>query len=691
MPNPHPVGDRTPAHNASRELLNLLNLLADNAPAEDFARPATAARARGAGVGELAAIDEATDTALQIRRTMSEHRRRETELTALFDTAGDLAALRDVDAVLRAIVHRARLLLRTDVAYLSLNDEAAKDTYMRVTDGSVSAAFQQVRLGMGEGLGGLVAQTARPYATGDYPSDPRFRHTIPIDSAVLEEGLRAILGVPLRQGTVVIGVLYAADRTARDFAPDEVALLSSLADHAAIAIDSARMMEETRAALVDLNAASRTIRAHSQAMRRAEEAHDRLTDLVLRGGDFTEIATAIGAVLQGGTVIHDADGIELARVDAEPGPSPGGASPDSTDPRPPAPAPSLRPEVPPSQPTQAPRRSRSSEPPRTPVRHPLARAVAASRSSGRAVPLNGTWVCAVLAGPELLGSIALTGRADLSEADRRLFERAGVVTALLLLLRRSVAEAEDRVRGELLGDVLTATANPSGLTARARRLGVNLTLPHAVFLAHSDTAPRRQLLQAAARGARGRSGLSGLHHDRVVVITPGEHVTATAQALATELAQATGTPVTVGAAGPATGPADLAHAHAEAVRCLSALRALGQTGRGAALADLGFLGLLLGEDTDLADYVRRTLGPLLDYDTRRRTTLVETLRVYFACGMNQARARQALHVHINTVVQRLDRIGRLLGDDWQSHERALELQFALRLHQVTHAQDSEQG
>lgn len=369
MPNPHPVGDRTPAHNASRELLNLLNLLADNAPAEDFARPATAARARGAGVGELAAIDEATDTALQIRRTMSEHRRRETELTALFDTAGDLAALRDVDAVLRAIVHRARLLLRTDVAYLSLNDEAAKDTYMRVTDGSVSAAFQQVRLGMGEGLGGLVAQTARPYATGDYPSDPRFRHTIPIDSAVLEEGLRAILGVPLRQGTVVIGVLYAADRTARDFAPDEVALLSSLADHAAIAIDSARMMEETRAALVDLNAASRTIRAHSQAMRRAEEAHDRLTDLVLRGGDFTEIATAIGAVLQGGTVIHDADGIELARVDAEPGPSPG--VPPRT---PPTHAPGARPQPSaggtPSQPTQAPRRSRSSEPPRTPVRHP---------------------------------------------------------------------------------------------------------------------------------------------------------------------------------------------------------------------------------------------------------------------------------------------------------------------------------
>lgn len=620
-------------------LRELLDLLAQDAPAEQFARPAAAARAAGAGAAELAAVDEATQTALRVRRTLNQHQRREAELTALFDTAGDLAALRDLDAVLRAIVHRAKLLLRTDVAYLSLNDPVAGDTYMRVTDGSVSAAFQNLRLGMGEGLGGLVAQTARPYATGDYEVDPRFQHTTPIDSAVLEEGLHAILGVPLRQGTHIIGVLYAADRTARAFTPDEGALLSSLADHAAIAIDSARRMEETRAALVDLNAASQTIRAHSEALRRAEDAHDRLTDLVLRGGDFTEVATAIGALLSGGTLIHDADGTELARVDADP-------------------------------------------------HAPPARAVAASRTSGRAVPFDGTWVCAVLAGPELLGSIALTGRADLSEADRRLFERAGVVTALLLLLRRSAAEAEDRVRGELLGDLLSLSGTPGRLTARARRLDVDLALPHSVFVAHSDTAARQLLLSSAARAARTHHGLSGPHHDHVALVLPADDTGSRARALAAELTQAAGAPVTVGAAGPAIGPEALSLAHAEALRCLSALRALGHAGQGAALPDLGFLGVLLGDDTNLDSYVRRTLGPVLDYDTRRGTELVHTLRAYFACGMSQSKAKDSLHVHVNTVVQRLDRIGHLLGADWQSPERALEIQLALRLHAYTGATTS---
>ncbi|MCX5308902.1 helix-turn-helix domain-containing protein [Streptomyces sp. NBC_00160] len=624
-------------------LRELLDLLDRGAPAEAF-QDGEPSASDAASAAEAAVIADATRTALRIRRTLSQHRRREAELAALFDTAGDLARLREPDAVLAAIVHRAKLLLGTDVTYLSLNDEAAGDTYMRVTDGSVSAAFQRVRLGMGEGLGGLVAETARPYSTGDYREDRRFRHTTTIDSAVTEEGLRAILGVPLRLGTRVIGVLYAADRTARTFTPDEVALLASLADHAAIAIDGARLLDETRTALVDLNAASRTIEAHSEAMRRAEDAHDRLTDLVLRGGDVTDVATAIGAVLQGGTLVHDAEGAELARA--------------GTGPRPPS-----------------------------------AQAVAASRAGGRAVFADGTWVCAVLAGHELLGSIALTGRADLDDADRRLFERASLVTALLLLLRRSVAETEDRIRGELLGDLLTRAADPAGLSARARRLGVDLGRPHAVFVLHAGSVPRPRLLAAAARVAQARKGLAGPHHEDVVLVCPADAPGPgpAAASLASELSQALAGPVTVGAAGPVTGPAEFTHAYAEARRCRTALRALGREGTGAALHDLGFLGVLLGDQTDLGGYVRQTLGPVLAYDAKRGTDLTRTLRAYFDEGASRTRAAEVLHVHVNTVVQRLDRIGSLLGRDWQRPERALELQLALRIHRVNRHDGPGQG
>lgn len=617
------------AHEAVRELLELL---AGGAGGERLAQVAIGARGAGLTGADLALVERATEDALRIRRTVAEHQRREAELTALFDTASDLAQLRDTDAVLRSITHRARTLLGVDVSYLSLNDEKSGKTYMRVTDGSVSALFQQVKLGMGEGLGGLVAQTARPYATRDYFADARFHHTGPIDSSVRDEGLTAILGVPLALGSKVIGVLYAADRAPRDFSAEEVALLSSLADHAAIAIDNAHLLDETRQTLADLNRAHETISAHNAAMRRAEDAHDKLMDLVLRGGDVPDVAAAVAEVLHGGIAVHDSTGAELARAGSH-------------------------------------------------ARRPPEKAVAASRASGRAVSTGDSWVCAVQAGPELLGSLLLTGRPALEDADRRLFERAGVVTALLLMLRRSVAQAEDEVRGELLTDLLTAPdRNPGALLARGRRLGVDLTQPHAVLVATADRVPRRRLAMAAGRYAE----LVGVHAEQVVLLAracpdPG----GLAGRVARELGTALDARVTVGAAGPVSGLPDLASAHAEAARCVRSLLALDRGGEGASMADLGFVGLLLGDRSDLESYVYSTLGAVLDYDARRGTELLRTLEAYFGCGANLTRAKDVLHVHVNTVVQRLERVGALLGEDWQAPERALEIQLALRLHRLS--------
>jgi hypothetical protein len=582
-----------PGSDSKSTVRQLLDLLAEGASGERLAH--------------------ATELVLRIENTLAAHRRRETELTALFDTASDLARLRDPDAVLRSIVHRARMLLGADVSYLTLNDEQAGRTYMRVTDGSASALFQQVTLGMGEGLGGLVAQTARPYATSGYVADERFHHTTAIDTAVRDEGLVAILGVPLSLGTKVIGVLYAADRTPRAWAAEEVALLSSLANHAAVALDNARLLDE--------------ISAHNEALRRAQEAHDRLADLVLRGGDIPSVAAAVAGVLHGGIVLFDAEGTELARVNADP------------------------------------------------VTPPVA-TIAAARSSGRAVSTSDNWVCAVLAGPELLGSLVLTGRRELGDADRRLFERASVVTALLILLQRSVAQAEDAVRGELLADLLTTPSrNPTALLARARRLGIDLTTPHSVLIAQTDGVSRRRLATACTRYAT----LVGVHAEQVVLLVADPSPGPLAAKLSAELSSTLDTPVTVGASGPATGPEPLASAHTEATRCVRALLALGRVGHGAALTDLGFVGQLLGDRTDIPAYIQSTLGPVLDYDARRGTDLIHTLQAYFECGANLTRAKDLLHVHVNTVVQRLDRITSLLGDNWQSPDRALEIQLALRI------------
>ncbi|GAA4203823.1 helix-turn-helix domain-containing protein [Actinocatenispora rupis] len=625
---------------------DFLDLLLRDAPAAEYDGPAERARRAGASTATLAELDRAKTLALRLRTRLDAHRRRENELTALFQTAGDLAGLRDLDAVLHAIVRRARRLLGTDVAYLTLEDPARGDTYMRVTDGSVAATFQHLRLPMGAGLGGLVAQTASPYRSPNYLSDPQFAHTREIDTGVGDEGLVAILGVPLRLGPRVIGVLFAADRRERQFGQDEVALLGSLADHAAIAIDNARMLTETRAALADLDEANRLGRARAAATERAATAHDRLTALVLRGGDLDDLAAAVAEVLSGALAVLDADGAPIAG------------------------APLLFNKSTVEQLNNAlVEQSNKSTIEQSDHFAKINNLVARSRETGRSVHSGQYWVASVAAGPEHLGALVLRADAPLDEADQRTLERAALVTALLLLFRRSAADAQARIGGDLLTDILLApTRDPAGLRDRARRFGIDLARRYVVLVVDRPDS---------ALPTRRPAALTTRYEGADVLLVPGSDPGATARTVAAELRHSS----TVAGAGPAVGPAAIAAAYREGRRCLSAALALGRRGTGVAMADLGFLGVVLGEHRDLDGYVTATLGPLLEYDAARGARLVETLRAYFAAGRSPSRARHALHVHPNTVHQRLDRITQLLGTDWQTPARALELELALTLHQ----------
>jgi sugar diacid utilization regulator len=260
-----------------------------------------------------------------------------------------------------------------------------------------------------------------------------------------------------------------------------------------------------------------------------------------------------------------------------------------------------------------------------------------------------------------------------------------MVTALRMLTERSVREAEYQVRGELLTDLLDAADRPdpdaAALRERARRLNADLDAAHVVVVAKAEDADRRRLASAAAHLAATKHGLAGERAGTIVLLLPGTDPTAIARDVVHQLHAAIQRPVTAGAAGPGHGPLKPAQLHTGAAHCLSALLSLGRIGDAASAADLGFVGLLLGGG-QVPGFVERTIGPVLDYDARRSTDLLRTLEAYFACGGNLMRAKDRLHVHVNTVTQRLDRIAKLLGPEWQSPDRALELQLALRLHRL---------
>ena len=97
---------------------SFLDLLYGEAPRSAFDQVLSDAAAGGADEEELGRLRDQYDVAMRIRDLLARRQAREAELRALYETASDLTAIRDVDTILTAIVRRARQLLNADMTYL---------------------------------------------------------------------------------------------------------------------------------------------------------------------------------------------------------------------------------------------------------------------------------------------------------------------------------------------------------------------------------------------------------------------------------------------------------------------------------------------------------------------------------------------------------------------------------------------
>jgi len=98
----------------------------------------------------------------------------------------------------------------------------------------------------GYGITGRAVAEGRAVATADVLAEPDILMQDEVRGRVQASGLCAMVAVPMRVRDRVIGALSIADHAGRVFTPDEVALLQTFADQAALALDHARLYEQTR-------------------------------------------------------------------------------------------------------------------------------------------------------------------------------------------------------------------------------------------------------------------------------------------------------------------------------------------------------------------------------------------------------------------------------------------------------------
>jgi nitrate/nitrite-specific signal transduction histidine kinase len=134
--------------------------------------------------------------------------------------------------------------------------------------------FQPVSLRVGhKGVTGWVAETGQPLLVPDVSQEPRY-HQLPLEQA---RHTRSELAVPMRAKGTVVGVLDVESDRLRAFDDGDLAVLQSLANQAAIAIDNARLYEQAQ-----------QLAALEERQRLARELHDAVTQTLFSASLIAE-------------------------------------------------------------------------------------------------------------------------------------------------------------------------------------------------------------------------------------------------------------------------------------------------------------------------------------------------------------------------------------------------------------------
>jgi diguanylate cyclase (GGDEF)-like protein len=165
--------------------------------------------------------------------------RREAGEVAVFQELGKaLTSSLQLDQVLRTIMEKIDEFLRPDNWSLLLLDEANQELYFELAVGKASQALKDVRIKLGQGIAGWVAQHGEVVIVPDTTKDTRFFGKV--DEKTKME-TRSIVAVPVKFRDTCLGVIELINCVGVEgFDPRDLKLLEALSDFAAIALENAR-------------------------------------------------------------------------------------------------------------------------------------------------------------------------------------------------------------------------------------------------------------------------------------------------------------------------------------------------------------------------------------------------------------------------------------------------------------------
>ncbi len=230
-----------PMHNPNNNLANgfILLLLP---PTETEANTTGGLGLSADELSALSSFSRAISNAWYSLRSLTNVSRRLEDLVLLNEIATAITSNRNLSDLLQQIMTTTSQLLRSGACTLMLLDHQTDELVYQMPDSNGTINATEVRQPAGSGIGGYVARLREPVIVNDVTNDPRFNASV---DAATGFKTRNVMCAPLTAHDNLIGVIEVMNKLDKEaFNSHDMALLTTLAAQAAIAIENAQLYSE---------------------------------------------------------------------------------------------------------------------------------------------------------------------------------------------------------------------------------------------------------------------------------------------------------------------------------------------------------------------------------------------------------------------------------------------------------------